>query len=79
MSARPGFTITKIKPVHGGNSPNAFVPRVTVEVRVHYPTHQIHVAQDVLREACDDAVRELMRRADEYDTAMGGETWTPSP
>lgn len=70
MSARPGFTITKRVSVDGGESPNAYVPQVTVEIRVHYPARQVHRAADVLGDAIAEARRELMQRQQQYDELM---------
>lgn len=60
MAHRPGFTVTKIRNVDGGESPNAYVPRVTVEIRVHYPRLQSLAAGEVLDEAIEEA-RHMMR------------------
>lgn len=60
MAQRPGFTVTKIRNVDGGESPNAYVPRVTVEIRVHFPSRQTAAASEVLDEAIEEA-RHMMR------------------
>jgi len=62
VSARPGYTVTKRVAVDGGESPNAYVGQITVEIRVHYPPRQIEHVQRVLDAAVDDAIVELEER-----------------
>lgn len=63
MAQRPGFTVSKVVGVNGGRSPNAYVGKVTVEIRVHYPALQIGKAIDVLAEAMEEADAEMRKRA----------------
>lgn len=62
MSARPGFTVSKVVPCDGGVSPNAYVGQVTVEIRVHYPPKQVLLAGDTMADAVEEAVTEMVRR-----------------
>lgn len=64
MSARASAYVIKDVPCDGGESPNAFVPRITVEVRVHYPPNTVshQQVQEALDEAYDDASQTLKKR-----------------
>lgn len=41
MSARASAYVIKDQPCDGGVSPNAYVPKITVEIRVHYPPNTV--------------------------------------
>lgn len=73
MAQRPGFTISHVKSVDGGESPNAYVPRITVEIRVHYPPLQIHRVEEVLYAAFHETVTELRRRKHLATAAPAGD------
>lgn len=62
MAQRPGFTISKLVPVDGGVSPNEYVGKITVEIRVHYPPRQIERVEQVLLDAVAEAALELVKR-----------------
>lgn len=62
MAQRPGFLVSKVVGVDGGVSPNAYVPAVTVEIRVHYPPLQIGRVEQILADAYAEAMDELSRR-----------------
>lgn len=60
MSARPGIIASAYVPADGGESPNAFKPFVTAEIRCHWPQlatdHEIGKALD---DAMHDAFRQI--------------------
>lgn len=65
MSARANVYQIRDRRVNGGVSPNAYVPKVTAEVRVHYPPvdkANIAAAIDELDRAYDAARNELRAR-----------------
>lgn len=62
MGHRPGFLISRRVPCDGGESPNAYFPQVTVEVRVYYPARQMELAAEVLAEAVEEATAKLAAR-----------------
>lgn len=41
MSARKGIYAIKDVPCDGGESPNAYVPKITAEIRVHFPPNTV--------------------------------------
>lgn len=64
MGQRPGFLVSRVVPCDGGESPNAFVARVTVEIRVHYPARQTDLATEVLSDAIHEATAMMIERLD---------------
>lgn len=54
MAHRPNVYVSKIIPCDGGESPNRYVPHITVEIRVFAPPHT--PAWDVYRALGDAAV-----------------------
>lgn len=65
MAQRPGFLVSMVVPCDGGESPNAFVPQVTVEIRVHAPARQMRLAAEVLANAMAEATLEMGRRLED--------------
>ena len=61
MSSRKGAYVTRSERVHGGVSPNAYVPKITVEIRAFWPPslgHQERVIE-LIREAAEEAIAEV--------------------
>jgi hypothetical protein len=61
MGHRRNAYVSLTREVHGGVSPNAYVPRITVEVRVFWPPHLDHeeAAIEMLEEAARQAVADI--------------------
>ena len=62
MSARKSAYRCLRIPVHGGASPNAYVPQITVEVKVFWPPglrHEVRAA-DTLTRAYTETFNEIM-------------------
>lgn len=61
MSARKAVYSIVDKGCDGGVSPNAYVPRITAEVRVHFPPYTVTQAEvtDALMDAYSDAMRQI--------------------
>lgn len=60
MSRRRGRTTTVVVPTDGGESPNAYNPHITVEIRVFAPPHA--PVPEVV-DALNDAYREALTHA----------------
>lgn len=60
MSARANITVSHKTPCDGGVSPNAYIPWITTEIRMHFPPTT--VTADELREALDRAYAEALRK-----------------
>jgi hypothetical protein len=61
MGSRASVFVTRIERVHGGDSPNQYVGRVSVDLRAFYPPHLGHEALTaaMIRDAADEAIRQL--------------------
>lgn len=70
MSARKSaYTIVDV-PCDGGQSPNAYVPKITAEIRVHYPPST--VSFDEVMAALQSAHTETVIKI--YEHLKGGST-----
>lgn len=60
MSGRPGFVVDHRVPADGGESPNAYVAQVSVQVRCNWPplATQAQVVT-ALADACLEAIAEF--------------------
>ena len=63
MSSRPSVVVTNRVPSYGGESPNAFVASITVQMRAHWPPlarrEEVELAA---REAYERLLAELEER-----------------
>ena len=66
MSHRPHIHVTRRKAVDGGESPNAYFPQVTAEIRVFWPTHQVEVALEEFELVVHEARQQLEEKVREY-------------
>lgn len=64
MSARKGFYAITDVGCDGGVSPNAYVPRITAEIRLHFPPAT--VTKDQVREALITSMVKIELQIDEY-------------
>jgi len=64
MAARKGLLAQVFQPCDGGVSPNAFVPAITVDVRVHFPPFT--ATEDEVRSAMTEAVAQMHQRIKDY-------------
>jgi hypothetical protein len=73
LSARANVYQIRDHGVYGGISPNAYVPRVTAEVRVHYPPVSVENIETAIREldsawsAARDELRARARKAQDRE------------
>lgn len=66
MSSRPNVYVCRRVPVDGGESPNAFYPQVTVELRTFYPSRQVERALEEFEVAVVEARQKLEEKVREY-------------
>lgn len=68
MGHRARICVTKIQPAPSLPSPNAVVPQITVEIRVHWPEHMGHEleAQSMVELAAVEACSRLMYHGNLY-------------
>lgn len=61
MTQRSCVHVTTYRDVYGGVTPNAFIPSVTVDLRVFFPPFPVNVpaAIDALNEAHNEARQQL--------------------
>ena len=59
MSGRPGIVASAYVPADGGESPNAFKPFVSAEIRCHWPPL---ATDEQIRQAIDDAMHDALRQ-----------------
>lgn len=59
MGHRPHIYVRRIVPADPGESPNAHVPRITVEIRAFWPAVEKHRVAAILTEAYDEAMAKL--------------------
>lgn len=59
MSSRKNVYVSNWTPCDGGESPNAYVPGITAEIRLFYPPLQRALAREALENACADALRKF--------------------
>lgn len=59
MSARPHVYVSKRVPADPGESPNAYFPQITVEIRAFWPHYEKHRVRAILDEAYAEAIQKL--------------------
>ena len=69
MSARKSLYAITDMGCDGGVSPNAFVPRITAEIRVHFPPNT--VTKEQVREALITSMMKVELQIDEYFEGWG--------
>lgn len=67
MSARKGIYAIRDVPCDGGESPNAYVPKVTAEIRVHFPPYT--ASRDEVRAPLLEAIDDVMSQIEEFFSA----------
>jgi len=59
MSHRPHFYVKRLIPADPGESPNAYYPFITVEIRCFWPNLERHKVRAILDDAYAEAVAQL--------------------
>lgn len=59
MGHRPHFYVRRIVPAEPGESPNAYLPQITVEIRAFWPNLERHKVRAILDDAYAEAIRNL--------------------
>ena len=65
MSARAGFTVSRIEGAASRPSPNGTQAKITVEIRCHWPSQAGHA--DAVRAAITSAYEQAMSQVQDYD------------
>jgi len=65
MGHRPHIYVRRIVPADPGESPNAYVPRITVEIRAFWPALEKPRVAAILAEAYAEALAALDQEAGE--------------
>lgn len=66
MTHRPHIYVCRRALVDGGESPNQYVPQVTSEIRVYWPTKQVERALEEFDLAVAEARAQLEEKVREY-------------
>jgi hypothetical protein len=65
MSARAGFTVSRLEGAASRPSPNGTQAKITVEIRCHWPSRAGHA--DAVRAALTSAYAEAMAQVEDFD------------